>query len=281
MSIHMKIGSRKSQLALAQSDLVAKKIQEIFPDVTYEIIKISTTGDRLYNENLALIGGKGLFLKEIEDKLLKGTIDIAVHSMKDVPAILPSGLHIGAILEREDTRDVLISPKYKKLDSLPQNATIGSCSARRKQYLKVIRPDIEVVHFRGNVNTRLKKVYDGEVDGCVLAYSGLKRLGMCNEITDVFSCEEMLPAIGQGAIGVESQKDNPVINNILKEINHHDSFIAVEAEREILKGLDADCSDAIAAHAYMEGGNIYMNAAFIPKNQDSYIEVQGMKYLIK
>jgi len=249
----IRIATRKSQLAVAQAEEVKQHMLNAFPEQLdadrIHIIKMDTTGDNIQDRSLLEIGGKGLFTKELEEALFNGDVDIAVHSMKDMTDSLPEGLIIDCILEREDHRDAFLSPKYKTVQELPKGATIGTSSIRRQSQLLKLRPDLKVVPFRGNVNTRIRKLHDGEVDGTFLAVAGLKRIGLEHEITEIMDTSDMLPAVAQGAIGVESLAENIHIHNVLRVINHGASSRRVLAERAFLKTLGGSCSTPIGGLA--------------------------------
>jgi hydroxymethylbilane synthase len=261
----IRLGTRKSNLALAQAQIVAVEIKNRFPSCNIEIHKFTTTGDKLYNANLALIGGKGLFVKEIEDALLAGKIDIAVHSMKDVPAFLPNGLQISCVLERGAVNDAFISFKYNRLDDLPKGAVVGTSSSRRKLQILKMRPDLSIVPFRGNVNTRLDKLKAGNVDAIVLAYAGLNRLGLEEYVKHIFTYEEMLPAIAQGALGVESRIGDGKINEILSAINHKEAFECVAIERAFMIEVSGNCTTPIAGLAKIaEDNKVNVKVGYAP-----------------
>ena len=255
----LRIGTRGSPLALAQAHETEAKLKAAFPELdkdgATEIVVIKTTGDKILNQALSDIGGKGLFTKEIDDAMLAGDIDIAVHSMKDVPTYLPDGIHLPCMLERHDVRDAFISNKAATLWELPQGAVVGTASLRRQSLILNRRPDLKVVTFRGNVQTRLKKLEAGEVDATMLAIAGLKRMNMENVATAVISTEEFLPAPGQGAIGITCRLDNISANDYLLGLNHEQTFIRVQAERAFLTVLDGSCRTPIAAHAWYDGDN--------------------------
>ena len=259
----IRIGTRGSRLAVAQANEVKNRLLGAFPELTVnqiEIIKIKTTGDRLQNENLAEIGGKGLFTKELEEALSAGTIDIAVHSMKDMPDRLPDGMVIECILEREDPREAFISKKAKTLLELPYGAVFGTSSPRRQSQALALRPDLKIVPFRGNVVTRMEKIDRGDVDATMLAVAGLKRIDMGDRITSIMEVEEILPAIAQGAIGIECLEENKHILRVLEKINHQKSKIQVEAERACLIALGGSCTTPIGALAEINGDNIFFRA---------------------
>lgn len=248
----IRIGTRNSPLALAQAEEVKRRIEDAWHLSDYykviEICGMSTEGDRTLDRNLSAIGGKGLFTEEIETKLISGEIHVAVHSMKDMPVHLPESLHINCILPREDVRDAFISRKYPSLHSLPEGAVIGTSSSRRATQIKIKRPDITITNFRGNVQTRLQKLEAGTVDATFLAVSGLKRLRMERFITEYLDPEYMIPAISQGAIGVESSKNNKAINSLLAAISDTKSHEDVSAERTILEVIGGDCTTPIAVY---------------------------------
>ncbi len=256
----IRVGTRGSQLALTQTKLVIQEIRKHYPETEFEIVKIKTTGDTLYDKNLALIGGKGLFLKEIEEQLLASNIDLAVHSMKDVPAALPDGLIIDSILAREDVRDAFVSEKYNNLSELPHNALVGTSSSRRKAAVLFIRPDLNVINFRGNIITRLEKLKRNEVDATILAFAGLKRLEMEGAAKYIFPLHEMLPAIAQGAIGIERRVNDEKIAKILAKINHQKTFICITAERSFLYHLSGDCTTPLSALTSLNGNCLTLKA---------------------
>jgi hydroxymethylbilane synthase len=254
----IRIGSRGSRLAIIQAQEVKKRLVERvgIDAVRVEILTIVTTGDRIKDRNLTEIGGKGLFTKEIEDALLSGNIDLAVHSMKDLPAVIPNGLAIGAVLAREDPRDALVSSKARSIKSLPQEALIGSSSVRRTAQIKRRRSDLRFTSFRGNVDTRLKKLREGQVDATLLACAGLIRLGLKHEITAAIEVDDMLPALGQGAIGVEIRSANGVLAEMIKAVDDEQTAVAIVCERAFLKELDGSCKTPIAGFARIENGRL-------------------------
>jgi hydroxymethylbilane synthase len=262
----IKLGTRKSKLALTQSTLVIEALKKIDPSIEFELHEIITSGDRLYDQNLATSGGKGLFLKEIEDQLLEGKIDIAVHSMKDVPAYLPADLVIDAMLPREDVRDAFISEKYNSITDLPLGATVGTSSPRRKLQLLALRPDLNVINFRGNVETRISKLESQDCHAIILAYAGLKRLRLERVAKQVIDSKIMLPAVGQGAIGIERRCDDEKIASLLAKINHSPTFTAVTCERSFMQKLAGDCTTPLAALATIEGNYIHMKVGYAANN---------------
>ena len=249
------IGTRGSKLALWQAEWVKAELRRLHPGLQVELNKIKTTGDKILDVPLAKVGGKGLFVKEIEEALLKGGADIAVHSMKDVPSEFPAGLHLAAICKREEPRDAFVSQiekskfKIQNLSLLPSGSTVGTSSLRRSCQMLNIRPDLKIVQLRGNLDTRLRKLDDGQFDAIILASAGLIRLGLPHRITEMLSIEQSLPAVGQGAIGIETRVEDEFINSLIKPLNHHETSICVKAERAFLKRLEGGCQVPIAAHA--------------------------------
>ncbi|NDF11832.1 MAG: hydroxymethylbilane synthase [Proteobacteria bacterium] len=259
----IRIGTRASRLAVAQAQEVKNRLLGAFPELTQtqiEIIKIETTGDRIQDRHLAEIGGKGLFTKEIEEGLQSGAIDIAVHSMKDMPAEFPEGLIIPCILEREDARDAFLSHKVKNCMELPKGAVVGTSSVRRQSQLLSARPDLKVVQFRGNVITRLEKLKRGDVDATFLAVAGLKRIEMADAITSVVDPKTMIPAVAQGAIGVECLSKHGHLLKVLDKINHAPSFDRVTAERAFLQELGGSCTTPMGCLAEIQGNTMTIHA---------------------
>jgi len=252
------IGTRGSKLALWQAEWIKSELLKLNPGLTIELNKIKTTGDKILDVPLAKVGGKGLFVKEIEEALLSGEADLAVHSMKDVPTDFPKGLHLAVICKREDPRDAFIS-QVKSFKDLPNGATVGTSSLRRSCQLLSIRPDLKIVQLRGNLDTRLRKLDEGQFDAIVLAAAGVKRLGWANRITETIAPEISLPAIGQGAIGIECRIDDEFINKLIAPLNHDETSICVRAERACLKKLEGGCQVPIAAHAVLAGDKLSMN----------------------
>jgi hydroxymethylbilane synthase len=254
----LRIGTRGSPLALVQARTVRSRLAAAtgVNEETIELVVIRTTGDTIQDRPLAEEGGKGLFTKEIEEALLDRRIDLAVHSAKDMPTVLPKGLALMACLEREDPRDVFISHKARSLVELPRGASLGTASLRRQAIAKRARPDLRVTPLRGNVETRLRKLDAGEVDATLLALAGLRRLGLVDHVTSIMSAEEFLPAVGQGAIGIEVRKDNTRVCDILVRIDHTETSIAVACERAFLAALDGSCKTPIAGHATISGDAI-------------------------
>jgi hydroxymethylbilane synthase len=253
MSDELKIGTRGSQLALYQANWVKERLMETSPNLKVTLVKIKTTGDKIQDAPLAKIGGKGLFVKEIEEALIQKRIDLAVHSIKDVPTEFPKGLHLSVITKREDPRDVFISRDGRTLKELPQRAKIGTSSLRRQAQLLHFRNDFELIPLRGNLDTRLKKIKTMNLDGIVLAFAGMKRLGFEERIAEILPTDILLPAIGQGALGIETRMDDKEIEGLIQFLNDQDSSVAVSAERAFLKKLEGGCQVPIAAYARIVG----------------------------
>ncbi len=264
-SIILRLGTRGSPLALAQAHMVRGALAAAhgFEPERIEIEVIRTSGDRIQDRPLAEVGGKGLFTKEIEEALAAGAIDLAVHSSKDMPTVLPPGLMLSAFMEREDPRDAFISRKAKSIAELPRGATVGTASLRRQAMMKRQRPDLVIVPLRGNVETRLRKLDEGVADATLLALAGLKRLGLANAATAVLDVEEFLPAVGQGAIGIETRENNSRTRELLSKINHADTFSALVAERAFLAVLDGSCRTPIGGHATISGGRLSFRGMII------------------
>lgn len=254
----LRIATRKSPLALWQAEYVRDQLLRHHPDLQVELIKMSTQGDKILDTPLAKVGGKGLFVKELETGMLNGEADIAVHSMKDVPVELPEGLHLAVICPREDPRDAFVSNTCETFNSLPEGARLGTSSLRRQCQLSALRPDLEVLDLRGNVNTRLKKLDDGEYDAIILAAAGLKRLEMAARITEYLDPAVSLPAIGQGAVGIECRVDDERVNRLIAPLNDPDTHIRVLAERAMNHRLQGGCQVPIAGYAELSKGVLFM-----------------------
>jgi hydroxymethylbilane synthase len=261
----LRIGTRGSPLALAQAHETRARLMAAheLPEEAFAIEAISTSGDRIQDRPLSEAGGKGLFTKEIEEALLAGRIDIAVHSSKDMPTVLPEGLALSAFLPREDPRDAFIGAAAKSIMELPEGATIGSSSLRRQALILRMRPDLKVVTFRGNVQTRLRKLHEGIADGTILALAGLKRLGLQSIVTDLMPLEEFPTAPGQGAICIESRIGNARVAGMLAAINHVPTAQALACERAFLGALDGSCRTPIAGYATVEGGRLTFNGLIL------------------
>ncbi len=257
-SPRLRLGTRGSPLAMAQAHEVRGKLMAAhgLGEDEIEIVVIKTIGDQILDRALAEVGGKGLFTKEIETALIEGEIDLAVHSMKDMPTVLPDGLVISTMLEREDTRDAFISNKAARPQDLPQGAVVGTASLRRQAQLKHMRPDLEVITYRGNVQRRLEKLEEGVVDATFLAYAGLRRLGLEDVITSIVPHEDMLPAVAQGAIGIEIRQGDDKTAALLAPVNHQTTQICVNAERAFLHVLDGSCRTPIGGLAQITGDRV-------------------------
>jgi hydroxymethylbilane synthase len=256
MRKHIKIGTRGSLLATTQSTWVKNQIEAAHPGVSVELVIIVTKGDKILDVPLAKVGGKGLFVKEIEEALLRRDVDLAVHSMKDVPSELPEELHLGIIPLRENPHDAFISTGYATLADLPQGATVGTSSLRRRSQLAALRPDLEIVDLRGNLDTRLRKLEEGQFQAIILAAAGLNRLGMSSRATGYFTAREMLPAVGQGALGIELRKDDAELLEGLAFLNDAKTTVAVSAERAFLFRLEGGCQVPIGAFAEVNNGRV-------------------------
>jgi len=248
----MRIGTRASQLALWQANWVKSELEKKYPGMEVTLTKIKTIGDKILDVPLAQVGGKGLFVKEIEEAMLRGEIDIAVHSMKDVPTDFPEGLGLHCITKREDPRDAVISRNVKFAD-LPQGARIGTSALRRQAQLLKVRPDLEMCIIRGNVETRIRKLEDDKLDAVILAAAGLKRLGFTDKVAEYLDVDLSIPAIGQGALGIECRLADPLITETIAFFNHPATAYAVRAERALLKRCEGGCQVPIAAHGTVDG----------------------------
>ena len=258
MNKTIRIATRKSPLALWQAEHVAQLLETTFPGIKTELIKMTTQGDKILDAPLAKIGGKGLFVKELEVGMLEGTADIAVHSMKDVPVEFPEGLQLTAILPREDPTDAFVSNRYRSISELPENARIGTSSLRRQCQIKALYPKADILTLRGNVNTRLAKLDAGEYDAIILASAGLKRLGLGNRITQSLDTGISLPAIGQGAIGIESRVGDQVVNDLLAKLHDEITGLCVNAERAMNARLNGGCQVPIAGFAEIRDNQLFM-----------------------
>ena len=263
----LKIATRKSPLALWQAEFVKSRLQFFYPDLEVELVKMTTQGDKILNSPLSKIGGKSLFIKELEIGILEGRADIAVHSMKDVPYELPKEFEVGAILARENPFDAFVSNGFDNINELPHGARVGSCSLRRIVQLKALRPDLVILDLRGNVNTRLRKLDDGEYDAIILACSGLIRLGFEDRIKQHLSAEKSLPAVGQGALGIEIRKGDQDIISLINPLINTKTMNEVCAERAMNSTLEGGCSVAIGGYAI--SNNNEMNLKGMVGNVDS------------
>ncbi|MCP9439606.1 MAG: hydroxymethylbilane synthase [Nitrospira sp.] len=272
------IGTRGSKLALRQSEWFCARVHAVAPDVSVTLRKIQTSGDKILDVPLAKIGGKGLFVKEIEEALLAGEIDLAVHSMKDVPAQMPADLDIVCVPSREDARDALISRDGRRFKDLPHGAVIGTASLRRQAQLLGLRPDLRISMLRGNLDTRLRKLKEGDFDAIVLAAAGLHRLGWAGEITEYFDPIVSLPAIGQGALGIQGRGDDLFVRSILEPLNDPVTRTAVTAERAFLHRLEGGCQVPIAAHATVTEGQVRLDGLVASVDGKTIVreQIQGM-----
>jgi hydroxymethylbilane synthase len=274
----IRIGTRGSLLALAQANEVKARLMAAhgFDESTIEIRVIKTTGDRIQDRPLSEAGGKGLFTKEIEEALISREVDLAVHSMKDMQTELPDALVIGAVLPREDVRDAFLSLKYASLAEMPRGAIVGTSSLRRQAQVKQLRPDLQVVGFRGNVQTRLRKLEEGVADATFLACAGLKRLGIADRVTAAVSSEQMLPAVAQAAIGIEIRRNDERVEKLIAPLNHEQTAICVTAERAYLAKLEGSCRTPIAGLAELDGATLKFRGQILtPDGRQSYTTEQS------
>ncbi|BBA37174.1 porphobilinogen deaminase [Methylocaldum marinum] len=274
MPQRIRIATRRSALALWQAEHVATRLRAACPDIEVELVKMVTRGDKLLDAPLAKVGGKGLFVKELEEGLLAESADLAVHSMKDVPAELPDGLHLAAILQREDPRDAFVSVRYSSFEQLPPEAKVGTSSLRRQCQIKARLPGCETLNLRGNVDTRLSKLENEQFDAIILAAAGLKRLGLSHRITEILSTEISLPAVGQGAIGIECRRDDIWLNESLKVLHHEETAICVMAERALNERLNGGCQVPIAGYAELSGDRLRLRG--LVGTPDGRTLVQGV-----
>lgn len=273
----IRIGTRASKLARTQSLEVKRLLvaQTILSQDQIEIVPITTSGDKIQDRNLAEIGGKGLFIKELEEALIQNKIDIAIHSAKDVPPFLHEQTHIAAYTKRIDIRDCFISKKYNSLQELPQGAVVGTSSARRKSILLRLRPDLKIVNFRGNVDTRLNKINNDEVDASLLAVCGLERLNKKEVITEIINTNTILPAGGQGSLIIQTRKDDAICA-IICQVNDFDSEVCLTSEREFLKELKASCSTPVAVYAYKENNQLHLKTMILDYDGSEIYETSHM-----
>ena len=276
----LKIGTRGSPLALAQAHETQARLMAAhgMPAEAFEVVVISTSGDRIQDRPLSEAGGKGLFTKEIEEALLAGAIDIAVHSSKDMPTVLPDGLELSAFLPREDARDAFIGKAAKRIIDLPQGAKVGSSSLRRQALIRRMRPDLDVVMFRGNVQTRLRKLEEGVAEGTILAHAGLKRLGLGDVVTDLMPLDAFPPAPGQGAIGIETRIGDSGVEKMLVAIHDVPTGQALACERAFLAALDGSCRTPIAGYATISGGRLVFAGLIISPDgtQSHEVKAEGL-----
>ena len=254
----LRIATRSSPLALWQAEEVARQLKPIYPDLKVSLVKLKTRGDKLLDAPLAKVGGKGLFVKELEAGILEGKADIAVHSMKDVPVEFPDGLELALIMEREDPRDAFVSNQYDSLATMPAGTLVGTSSLRRQTQIRERYPHLRIDWLRGNVNTRLRKLDDGEYDAIILACAGLIRLGFEQRITMSLEPEECLPAIGQGAVGIEVRSDDIAVKELLAPLGHTETASRIAAERALNEALNGGCQVPIAGYAVLNNDEIYL-----------------------
>ena len=258
MRKEIRIGTRASALALWQAEWVKAELEKKYPGMAVSLTKIKTTGDKILDVPLAQVGGKGLFVKEIEEAMLANEIDIAVHSMKDVPTHFPDGLHLSCITKREDARDALLTRNNVKFKDLPQGATIGTSSLRRQAQLMSVRPDFKIAQLRGNVDTRLRKLKEGQFDAIILAAAGVRRLGLTENVSEYIDPSISLPAIGQGALGIECRVDDRELNDLIAFFNDQDTRTCVTGERALLRRLEGGCQVPIACYGQMMNGKLHL-----------------------
>ncbi len=258
MSQYLRIATRGSELALWQANYVKSGLESLHPGIAIELKILKTQGDKLLDVPLAKVGGKGLFVKELETALLAGEADLAVHSMKDVPMDFPEGLGLAIICQREQANDAFVSNRYATLADLPSGATVGTSSLRRQCHLRALRRDLNIEFLRGNVNTRLAKLDAGQYDAIILASAGLVRLGKEERITQVLTPEQSLPAAGQGAVGIETRSDDAVLRALLQPLHHEPTSVCVVAERAMNRQLNGGCQVPIAGYALLEGEQLYL-----------------------
>lgn len=256
----LKIATRQSPLALWQANYVKDRLQQLYPDLTIELVPMVTKGDVILDSPLAKIGGKGLFVKELENALLNKEADIAVHSMKDVPMQFPEGLGLAVICQREDPRDAFVSHSYRTFAELPQGAVVGTSSLRRQCQLKALRPDLDIRSLRGNVGTRLSKLDNGDYDAIILASAGLIRLGLADRIASFIDVEQSLPAAGQGAVGIECRTDDMQVQALLAPLADAETTYCVRAERAMNNHLQGGCQVPIGGYAVLQQGQLYLRA---------------------
>ena len=263
MKQNVVIGTRGSKLALWQAEHIAGRIRARYPEIEVTLKKIVTTGDKILDVPLAKIGGKGLFTKELENAMLSGEIDLAVHSLKDMPTELPEGLMLAAITTRADASDAFVSLRYKSLDALPQGAKVGTSSLRRRAQILKYRPDLQTIDLRGNLDTRIKKLENQEMDAIILATAGLKRLGLEQYITQILPIEICLPAVGQGALAIETRQDDAEVLLVLEFLNDNDTIAAVTAERAYLREVQGGCQVPVGVHGEVNGDQLLLEATIL------------------
>ena len=292
MNRRVVIATRESQLALWQAYYIEERIKKLFPDIKVEINKMTSKGDKILDKPLALIGGKGHFTKELEDAMLDGRANLAVHSLKDVPTFIPKGLKLAAITKREDQSDLFLSHKYRHFEDLPKGATVGTTSLRRKMQLLRVRPDLNIKDLRGNVNTRLRKLKENQYDAIILAYIGLKRLDLIKEIPYTQKLDFIIPPMGQAALGIEIIEGDSFLEEIANALNDKDTYICTKIERDFISKIGAGCSAPVAVNANIKDNKVSVKALiglvdgskileyFLEDTIDNY-EVLGEKLALK
>ena len=268
-TVHLTIATRESRLALWQAHHLQDLLQARGCEIS--ILGMTTQGDQILDRSLSKVGGKGLFVKELEVALEEGRADLAVHSLKDVPMDMPDGFALSCVMEREDPRDAWVSPQFARLEDLPVGAVVGTSSLRRTVLLRALRPDLRIEPLRGNLDTRLRKLDEGQYAGIVLAASGLKRLGLQARIRHIFETDQMLPAAGQGALGIETRSDRSDVQQALASLSHHTSWLAVAAERAVSRAMGGSCSMPLAAHATLQGEQLHLRAAWGDPEGDAHL----------
>ena len=268
-ALELTIATRESRLAMWQAEHVQALLQQQGHRVT--LLGMTTQGDQILDRSLSKVGGKGLFVKELEVALEEGRADLAVHSLKDVPMDMPDGFALSCVMEREDPRDAWVSPQFARLENLPEGAVVGTSSLRRTVLLRALRPDLRIEPLRGNLDTRLRKLDEGQYAGIVLAASGLKRLGLQARIRHIFETDQMLPAAGQGALGIETRSDRSDVQQALAHLSHHTSWLAVAAERAVSRAMGGSCSMPLAAHATLQGEQLHLRAAWGDPEGDAHL----------
>jgi hydroxymethylbilane synthase len=272
---HLRIATRRSPLAVWQAEHVAGRLQALYPDLGVELVRLSTRGDEITDRPLMAVGGKALFVKALEEGMLDGRADIAVHSMKDVPATVPEAFRLPVVLAREDPSDAFVSRRYPDMASLPTGARVGTASLRRECQIRARRPDLVVESLRGNVQTRLGKLEAGDFDAIVLAASGLQRLGMADQITRAMPASESLPAVGQGALGIECRADAPDVEAIIRGLDDPDTHDRVAAERAVNARLEGSCHVPLAAYALLEDDGIWLRALVASRDGRRVLRAEG------
>lgn len=271
----LRIATRSSPLALWQANDVKQRLEAIHTNLTVELLPIKTKGDKILDTPLAKIGGKGLFIKELEEAMLAGTADIAVHSMKDVPMELPPGFELPVICERDDPRDAFVSNSFDVLDDLPQGARLGTSSLRRQSQMQALRPDLEIISLRGNVQTRLQRLDEGRFDAILLAAAGLRRLELTERIRSNLAPEQCLPAVGQGAVGIECREGDDKVKALLAPLNHIDTWDRVTAERAMNRHLKGGCQVPIAGYAELEGDTLWLRGLVASEDGKTVYTAEG------